>query len=174
MDSAYYLNIFQQATNELDKELLDKKQIKTAVVIYLNSVVLKLYKIGWANKSADPLLSTSRIFFSVWIGDEAIKDHKLLYNIHALKLRQLNGFKITSRDFATDFRERFKPFEHHWPNVSTAFGPLTLMEGFVNIDMESFQHEITTLANKFLAIDYLIDELLDERKISTAKNIQKQ
>ncbi len=165
MDSIYYINIFKKAEAQLNKQLLDKKQVKSAVGIYFESIFLKLYKTTWANKADDPLLSESRIFFSVWINDESTKHHTLFYNIHALKLRQLNGYKIASRDFATDFRKRFKPFEHAWPNVSIAFGPQTLMEGFVTIDLDSLQNKITELANAFLQIDYLIDDLLNERKI---------
>ena len=168
MDSTLYLKTFQQAADQLDDELLKKKEIKTAVGIYVESVCLKLYKTAWANKSENPLTSASRIFFSVWINDKEIREHKLCYNIHALKLRQLKGYNITSRDFATDFRTKFKPFENNWPNVSTAFGPLTLMEGFVKIDLDSFQNEIIALANQFLKIDYVIDDLLNERKIVIA------
>lgn len=174
MDIDFYLNIIQQAAHQLDKKLLDKKEIKYAVGIYGESVFLKLYKISWTNKTADPLLSESRIFFSVWINDEAIKRPQLFYNIHALKLRKLNGYKITSRDFANAFRTKFKAFEPNWPNVSTQFGPLTLMEGFVNSDLNLFQNEIIGLANKFLQMEYLIDELLKDRQTSNDKNIIRQ
>jgi hypothetical protein len=165
MDSTLYLNIFQQAGNQLDDGLLHTKQIKWWVGMYGDSVCLKLYKTAWANKLPDALSAASRIFFSVWINDETIKQGKLMYNIHALKLRQLEGHKITSRDFANDFRTSFGPFENKWPNVSTAFGPLTLMEGFAKIDLNGIEHEVVQLANQFIAIDYLIDKLLDERRI---------
>lgn len=44
--------------------------------------------------------------------------------------------------------------------MSVAFGPLTLMEGWVPIDPGHFQHEVAGLANKFLEIAPLIDDTL--------------
>ena len=161
MDTSFYLDKFQKAADKLDKTMLIQKQVESAVVIYgKDCVVLKLYKRGWANQFQDPLTSASRIFFSVWISDASIKEQKLLYNIHALKLRQLKGYNIQSRKFADIFRDRFKPFEHTWKNVSVDFGPLTLMEGWLKIDVGNFQDDILELAHNFLEIEYLIDDTL--------------
>jgi hypothetical protein len=160
MDFTYYQDKFQKAADQLDKKLLNKKQIEVAVGIVLNAVFLKLYKKAWANKSPDPLSADSRIFFSVWINDPAIREHKIFYNIHALKLRQLNGYSITSREFAEKFRTKFRNVEQHWPNVSVRFGPLTLMQGWQNAGIENFEGEILKLANQFLKIDHLIDNIL--------------
>jgi len=170
MDSTYYLNLFQTAANQLDKKKLAGKKIETTVGIYQDSVFLKLYKTGWANKFPEPLSAESRIFFSVWINDKAIKESKLLYNIHALKLRQLSGYSIVSREFASAFRNKFIKFENHWPNVSTDFGPQTLMQGWVKADEGSFQDEIVGLAKQFLKIDHLIDNLLNTCKSLPARN----
>lgn len=139
--------------------------MEVAVGIYKNdSVFIKLYKKSWANKSEDLLTSESRIFFSVWINKSIINEQKLFYNIHALKLRKLNGYKITSRNFADNFRISFKIFESQWKNVSTQFGPLTLMEGSFDFEPENLQNEIVQLANQFLQIDFLIDDLLEKYK----------
>ena len=164
MDYENYLVQFQKVADRLDKKVLDKKQVEAAVGIYLDSVCLKLYKKSWANEFQDPLTSPSRIFFSVWINDLTIRDHKIFYNIHALKLRKLRGYLIESRKFADAFRTRFKKFEHQWPNVSVKFGPLTLMEGWLEIDLEDFEDEILGLANNFLEIEQLIDKTLVEFK----------
>jgi len=160
MDFTFYLDKFQTAANKLDKKQLKKKQVEVAVGIVLNSAFLKLYKKAWANSSPDPLTSPTRIFFSAWIGDQAIQQQKIYYNIHALKLRHLDGYAIKSRDFADKFRAGFKKFAANWPNVSVKFGPLTLMEGWVELDMENFQETISTLANSFLEIEHLIDDTL--------------
>ena len=102
---------FQNSAKQLDKNLLTKKKIEVAVLNFgEDCVVLKIYKKSWTNDSEYPLNSTSKIFFSVWISDCSLKEQKILYNIHALKLRQLKGFKIESRKFAEDFRNSFKPF----------------------------------------------------------------
>ncbi|AZA54571.1 hypothetical protein [Chryseobacterium sp. G0201] len=161
MDTSYYLEKFQEAADKLDKRLLTKKHVESAVVLYgKDCVVLKLYKRSWTNQFQDPLISKSRIFFSVWISDSSIKEEKLLYNIHALKLRQLKGYSIESRKFADIFRDSFKLYKNKWKNVSLDFGPLTLMEGWLKIDIENFQDEIIELANNFIEIEHLVDVTL--------------
>jgi hypothetical protein len=157
-------NKFQKAAEMLDKKLFQKKQIEVAVGIYKDSVFLKLYKKSWANPSPDLLTVESRIFFSVWINDSISKEQKLFYNIHALKLRKLKSYSIESRKFADTFRKGFKRFENQWPNVSVQFGPLTLMEGWVKADEENLEKEIHELANRFLEIDFLIDDTLEKFK----------
>jgi hypothetical protein len=160
MDLKNYLSKFQIAAHKLDKKLLNKKQIEVAVGVVLDSVFLKLYKKSWANPLQDPLTAESRIFFSIWINDAAIQEQKILYNIHALKLRKLKGYLIESRKFADSFRAGFKDFENQWPNVSVRFGPLTLMQGWAKVDLQNFQGAILELANHFLEIDFLIDDTL--------------
>ena len=131
----------------------------------MNSVVLKIHKQHWANNPGAKPQPGPAIFFSIWIGNDDIKNHQLFYNIHALKLRQLNGYTITSRAFATDFRQQFKAFEHNWPNVSTNFGPQTLMQGWQTVDLEAATEDIFKIAKKFIEIDILIDNLLTNRRI---------
>ncbi len=137
---------------------LNNLRLHTAVGEYQNSVFLKLFKTEWANPSADLLTSPSRIFFSVWI--DLDNDTQLFYNIHALKLRQLKGYKIESRKFADVFRAAFKTFEKEWPNVSTRFGPLTLMQGQVNLSPEALKATAGKLTLSFFRISHLIDQAL--------------
>jgi hypothetical protein len=160
VDITFYLNKFKKSADELDKKLLRKKQIEVAVGIYADSVFLKLYKKSWATQFQNPLTAESRIFFSVWINDSAIKEQKIFYNIHALKLRQLKGYLILSRKFADAFRLSFKNFEHKWQNVGVNFGPLTLMQGWIKIDLLHFKDKISALAGIFLEIEHLIDNNL--------------
>ena len=49
-----YLDEFQKAVDQLNRGLLEKKQVEVAVRIVLDSVFLKLYKKAWANPSQDP------------------------------------------------------------------------------------------------------------------------
>lgn len=149
---------------QLNKSLLQKKDLQVATGVVLESVYLKLYKIAWANAGAHPLTTPSRIFFSVWVNDQTIRENKMMYNIHALKLRELKGYKITSREFAAAFRKLFKHYESEWPNVSTDFGPLTLMEGWMPLNEKSIQADIIKISNQFLIIAPLIDQLLQTRK----------
>ncbi len=164
MDFEYYLDRFQKTADKLDASLLQDKNIEVAVGIVLDSVFLKLYKKSWTNSFQDPLNGESRIFFSIWVNDSAVKQQKVFYNIHALKLRNLNGYSIQSRKFAEIFRQRFTAFSYQWQNVSLEFGPLTLMEGWIKLDPVNFQNQVLKLANNFLQIEYLIDDTLAEFK----------
>ena len=160
MGISFYINQFQKVADRLDLKLLNEKQIEVSVGIVLNSACLKLYKKSWTNDSENPLTAESRIFFSVWINDSTIQKQKIMYNIHALKLRNLKSYSIQSRKFAEIFREAFKAHENIWKNVSVNHGPLTLMEGWIKLNPENFENEILELTNNFLAIQHLIDETL--------------
>ncbi|HEY4149444.1 MAG TPA: hypothetical protein VGM41_10965 [Chitinophagaceae bacterium] len=169
MAPTLYLNDFQRAARRLDRNLLAQKKLEIELGVWLESVVLRLQKSAWANKPYERPQSGAAIFFSVWINEKAVKENKILYNIHALKLRQLQGYKIASREFATAFRARFKPFEPHWPNVKTDLGPLTLMEGWEKLDRTDIGEAVFRIASKFLEIDHLVDELLEQYRYPTSR-----
>ncbi len=184
MDTPFYLSEFEQAASALDAGLLSQKGLDVEVGVWLGSVVLRMHKKTWANKPFERPQSDTAIFFSIWLNCKDVKADRLFYNIHALKLRQLRGYKITARDFAADFRARFKPFARHWPNVSVDFGPLNLMEGWAPLDATeaadpvavaiadpvasaatpAIARTIATLATGFLELAPLIDALLERRK----------
>jgi hypothetical protein len=159
MEKASYLEYFQQMAKALKSELLTH-QLEVAAVTYGDCVVLKLYRASWANPLQDPLTAETRIFFSVWTKAQLLKEQKLFYNIHALKLRKLQGYAIESKKFADAFRKSFRHFAHHWPNVSMDFGPLTLMEGWVETGTESMSRQALGLARNFPEIAPLIDNTL--------------
>ncbi|CAI2767680.1 hypothetical protein [Flavobacterium collinsii] len=164
MNTTFYLEKFQEAADRLDQKILSEKSIEVAVGIYLDSVFIKLYKKSWSTNPDEALTSESRIFFSVWISDSDIEKQRLMYNIHALKLRKFKVYTIESRKFAEVFRKSFKTYENGWPNVTTNHGPLTLMEGWLNLDLENLQEEIVQLSNNFLEIEHLIDAAFDQFK----------
>lgn len=164
METAYYLDIFNKAANQLDQYLLSQHQLEVKVGEWLQSAVLKMQKLSWLNQSETARPFEESIFFSIWASKESISKNRLYYNIHALKLRELKNYSIQSREFAAAFRSRFKAFGNKWPNVSTDFGPLTLMQGWINTDTENFENEVLSLANNFIEIQFIINDLLEERK----------
>jgi hypothetical protein len=159
-----YLEKFENAVKTLDKNALKKSGLEIQTGIWLNSVVLRLQKKHWANNPNEKPHSGSAIFMGIWIDKEAISNHLLMYNIHALRLRQLNGFAIQSRAFATSFREKFKEFEYKWKSVNVQFAPQTLMEGWIPLNNKKIQEDILNLINNFIEIEHLIDETLLEFK----------
>ena len=162
MNYEYYLEKFRKSAERIDKKMLNEKHLEIYVGVTLDSVVLKLYKTEWTNDKTDPINAKTRIFFAIWLNDETIKRNKVFYNIHALKLRELKGYSITSRAFANSFREDFMKFERNWENVSVEFGPLTLMEGWEHFENENLEKIILKLANNFSSIEYLIDNTLEK------------
>lgn len=160
MEPYSYLPAFEKAAYSLDSDLLSQKKLIVEVGIWLDSVVLRLQKNKWANNPYLKPQSDAAIFFSIWANYETAEQGRIYYNIHALKLRLLKGYKIASREFAAAFREGFKRFENDWPNVSVDFGPLTLMEGWDTFNEATLTEDICRLAAKFFELDSLIDDLL--------------
>lgn len=160
MDFEFYLDIFKKSATRLDKTQLDKKQLEVSVGVVLDSVFLKLYKREWTNDLNNPLNAKARIFFSIWVNDKTIKENKVFYNIHALKLRKLKGYSILSREFADSYRKQFKKHKANWENVNVNLGPLTLMEGWKEFSDENLESIIVKLAGNFTEIDYLVDNTL--------------
>jgi hypothetical protein len=165
-----WLNKFKQGVDQFDRELFSQKKLDYKVGIWRESAVLKFQKKSWLNTDQPAKPFGESVFFSIWVSDESIREGKLLYNIHALKLRQLAGYSIKSREFAEAFRSEFKPFQKKWPNISVNFGPLTLMEGWVPLDEENFENIIIDLSYKFLEIAFIIDDLLKKRKKLVGSN----
>jgi hypothetical protein len=131
---------------------------------YYHSYVLKLQKPSWTNDRMDQVRNKSGIFFSIWVDEKASTRTRVNYNIHALKLRQLVGYSITSRDFAQDFRNRFAPMFAAWPNVSVDYGPLTLMQGWMDFAADSFEKDVVALMERFRELSPVIDRLLEARR----------
>jgi len=162
METTHYLNKFKQGVDQFDRELFSQKKLDYKVGIWLKSVVLKFQKKSWINTAQTAKPFEESVFFAIWVNDESIREGKLFYNIHALKLRQLAGYSIKSREFAGAFRSEFKPFQKKWPNVSVNFGPLTLMSVLVTLDEKNFENIIIDLSYKFLEIAFIIDDLLNK------------
>jgi hypothetical protein len=131
---------------------------------YKSCSVLKLQKTSWTNDPMDRVQNKSGIFFSIWMSAESIRKNQVNYNVHALKLRQLAGYSITSRNFANDFRKTFAPLRAAWPNVSVDYGPQTLMQGWIEINSNSFEKDILLLMERFEDVSPLIDGLLESRR----------
>lgn len=164
-DLTSYLDTFHSAAQRLDKQLLAQKQLEVSTGIVLDSVCLKLYKRKWTNDLNAPLDAEARIFFSIWLNKDSTKTNRLHYNIHAFKLRKLKGYAVAARVFADSFRKQFKRYQDNWEHVSVQYGPLTLMEGWTELDTENLEDKIVSLANNFIAIDFLIDQSLSEFEI---------
>lgn len=131
---------------------------------YNDCSVVKLQRASWTNDRMDQVQNKTGIFFSVWIDEKATRKSRANYNIHALKLRQLEGYSIASRDFANDFRGGFASMRGAWPNVSVDYGPLTLMQGWIEIVPKGFEEDILVLLERFKPISRLINRLLESRR----------
>ena len=162
-----YLDVFSQAAART-KPLLDANHLEAHVGCWHESAVLKLQKRRWTSTAPAAAPSEAGIFFSVWIDAKGLKQGRAFYNIHALKLRSLDGYNLQSREFASAFRSAFAASANDWPHVSTDHGPQTLMEGWIDLHMGKIETDITVLIRSFLPLADLIDYLLDQRASSPA------
>jgi hypothetical protein len=165
MDYDFYLKAFQSAVEKIPREKYDKAGLKLSVDIVLESAALKMYKPEWSGNPQSPLDAASRMFFSIWVNDKTIREGKMYYNIHALKLRELKGYKISSRHFAQNFRDQFLKHQKDWPNADIQYGPLTLMQGWIPLTTEEIQKEVCSLIQNFLELSPIIDTVLNQYKI---------
>ena len=132
---------------------LNESQIEARLGVYQGCPFIKLDKAKWHNRGEVKI--PGEIFFSIWMDE----NDRMNYNIHAFKLRHLTAYKLQGRKFAADFRNRLQSSMENWPNVSVAFGPLTLMQGWVNSESQ-----IDQLITEFVSIHHIIDTLLEENK----------
>ena len=126
--------------------------------------VLKLQKPSWTNDPMDRVENTSGLFFSIWTNKASTRENRTNYHVHALKLRDLKGYSIASREFADDFRNAFASMCSLWPNVTVDYGPLTLMEGSIEVDSVHFEGNVLVLMERFQSLSSLIDRLLESRR----------
>lgn len=164
MDYHFYQQKFQEALDQISQKEFNELGLKISVETILESVALKIYKPEWSSNPQSPLDASSRIFFSIWISDKTIEEGRLYYNIHALKLRELKGYKIQSRNFAEQFRARFIEYKEDWNHADINYGPLTLMQGWCELKTENIQQDIIKLSRSFLKISPIINETLHSFK----------
>lgn len=128
-------------------------------------MALKIYKPEWSGNTESPVDASGRIFFSVWVNEKSVREGRLYYNIHALKLRNLKTYTIPARDFAEEFRKRFENDRANWENVNVKYGPLTLMEGWVELKPDHIRDDLHKLAHRFLTVSLMIDEVLNNYRL---------
>ncbi|MDF3057010.1 MAG: hypothetical protein K0R17_1225 [Rariglobus sp.] len=157
-----YLDSFTRAATH-SRPALAAQQIEAHVGRWHESAVLKLQKRRWTSVGPAPAPSEAGLFFSVWINEKSLRQQRVCYNIHALKLRSLAGFSIQSREFAAAFRAAFASSSGDWSHVSTDYGPQTLMEGWIDLDAEKTEADVAVLIRRFIPLADLIDRLLDQR-----------
>ena len=142
--------------------VLERSAIRWKVGTWRDAVFLKLQKAHWTGGevAGDPF--GRGVFFSVWVDEKGLKENRVFYNLHALKLRALPGYSIESRKFAEAFRKEFAAFQSAWPHVSTDYGPQNLMQGWI-ANGEGRTAELDQLVGGFLDLPGMIDELLREK-----------
>lgn len=165
MDEQFYRQEFQEALAGISRKEFMDAGLHLSVDTILESVALKIYKPEWSSTPDSPADAPGRIFFSVWINEKSIREGKLYYNIHALKLRNLKGYKIPARSFAEDFRKHFTKDLKNWENAGVQYGPLTLMEGWIKLNPDHIREDIGVLALKFLDLSPVIDTVLNSYRL---------
>jgi hypothetical protein len=151
-----FLTEFQKIRDIYEKAESRKSGLICVTGVFEDSPYVRLHRDSWISE-------TSGVFFSVWSDKDSPKSGRIHYNIHALKMRQFKFHVITSRDFASAFRKKFMPLSSPWPNVRVDYGPLNLMQGWIEFREESFESDVLGLMNQFASVCHIIDRLLEER-----------
>ena len=151
-----FLIEFQKIRDIYDKVASQKSGLLCITSVFEGCQGVKLHRDSWKSGAAE-------IFFSVWPDKDSRTAGRIHYNIHAFKMRQFKGHVVTSRDFADDFRKNFKALSSSWPNVRVDYGPLNLMQGWIEFREETFETDVLGLMSQFAAICPIIDRLLEER-----------
>jgi hypothetical protein len=151
-----FLIEFEKIRDAYDKVASQKSGLLCVTSVFEGCSGVKLHRDSWKSGAAE-------IFFSVWTDQETRTAGRIHYNIHAFKMRQFKGHVVTSRDFADDFRKNFRSVSGSWPNVRVDFGPLNLMQGWIEFREESFERDVLGLLSQFAAVCRIIDRLLEER-----------
>jgi hypothetical protein len=154
-----FLIEFQKIRNIYDRVATPQSGLLCITRVFEGCPGLRLYRDSWKS-------GTAEIFFAVWTDDESRNSGRIHYNIHALKMRQFKFHVITSRDFAADFRKNFGTLVDSWPNVRTDYGPLNLMQGWIEFRKDSFENDVHGLMKRFAPVCQIIDRLLEERMTS--------
>jgi hypothetical protein len=151
-----FLDEFKKIKGIYDKASSLKSGLVCVTSVFEGCPGIRLHRHSWISGKAG-------IFFSVWTDQDSRSTGRLHYNIHALKIRQLKTYVITSRAFADDFRKHFKALDSSWPNVRVDYGPLNLMQGWIDLREDTFEHDVLRLMNQFAEIRPIVDRLLEER-----------
>ena len=151
-----FLIEFQKIRDVYDKDASSKSGLICVTSVFEGCPGVKLHRDSWKSGAAE-------IFFSVWTDNDSGNADRIHYNIHAFKMRQFKDHVITSRDFADDFRKNFKALSSSWPNVRVDYGPLNLMQGWIEFREETFERDVLGLLSQFAAVCRIIDRLLEER-----------
>ena len=130
-----------------------------------DTAALYIAKPHWTNRFDLQRETTIGIFCAIWVSADLLKQQQFAYNIHSIKLRQLPGYKLTSRKFANDFRTTVKATVANWPNIRLDYGPLTLLEGRCESTLDTFSESVSERVNGFTTIHHEIDRLLDDGKV---------
>ena len=153
------LTVLEELALELTPEL-ESHQLFTRTGVWLESAALKVLKPNWTDGAGH------ETFFSVWLDAKDLKKGRFNYNIHALKMRLLPGYAMSAGDFASGFRRRLAAVGGDWPNLKTDYGPQTLMQGWRPFDPQTFREEVAHLVREFVKIHKIIDDLMEEARIS--------
>jgi hypothetical protein len=151
-----FLIEFQKIRGTYDRTVSQKSGLRCVTGMFGDCPYVRLHRDSWISGPAE-------IFFSVWTNKETKTSGRIHYNIHALKMRKFKSHVVTSRDFANGFRKKFKAFSNSWPNVRVDYGPLNLMQGWIDFRENSFESDVLGLMNQFAPVCRIIDQLLEER-----------
>lgn len=156
-----YHSVLKKLEKKHTQSLSDKYGLTCKQIQYgEDTAALYIAKKNWTNRFERDREKTIGIFYCVWVSPELLEEEKYAYNIHSLKLRDLPGYKLASREFANEFRAAVHSRVASWPNIRMDYGPLTLLEGRDICELGSFEEKVEKRISEFVGIHKEIDKLL--------------
>ncbi len=155
-----YLNILKQQEHRLAPGLLKRHRLVCKQLTFEGTAPLYVAKPHWTNRFDAEKDSTIGLFFAIWVTPQLIERKQFAYNLHSKQLRNLPGYKVTSRKFASEFRIAIKDKVSDWPEISLDYGPVTLFEGRDSCERDSFAQKVEQRVTAFVKIHAEVDTLL--------------
>src|SRR2546430_5895551 len=102
----HYLDLFEHVATRV-RPSLNEHSLDLVAGRWLGCPAIKVRRREWLEEADASKLDQAGIFFSVWVEEKGLKNNRVFYNIHALRLRNMSAFTLKSREFATAFRSVF-------------------------------------------------------------------
>src|SRR5689334_6965747 len=90
-----YLSAFRGAAATVSTHSNWDRQLVCRVGYHMDCAVLKVQKAEWTNDNLSAMGNQTGVFFSIWITQKRSAAGRAEYNIHAMQLRKVNGFRLT-------------------------------------------------------------------------------
>jgi hypothetical protein len=162
-----YLDVFSSLADARAADLQAQHGLVIKSGEGLGAAILKALKPAWTTDPPEQFLNTNGLFFSIWIDAACVKQNQVRYNLHAKKLRNIQGDAFPAREFARVFRAQVTNDLVGWPSVVYPKGPITLFEGHMPLNPKTLGADTSGLVDRFVGLVPTIERLLASAPVAS-------